>query len=156
MKKVNIILYFVIFLSFCHNDTFDNRLIMGENFSKSTPIHVYYIRGADLDSSAAAIQWIFGVKQGNTSYFYSYSSKGASTTSWPWDFPYREIQINDTFLYPQDLFNQHKLFIQDMTSTSSQNLDELELMDGTYRLSMKNSTSSIMILYDDQSGKEIM
>jgi hypothetical protein len=122
---------------------------------KTPPVHIFYIGGTDLDSNAAAKEWIFGIRQGSVSYFYTYNATGGSKKSWPWDFPYQEITIDSGFLYPKDLFNEHKLFIQDMTSTNFGKIDQLELTDGIYQLTVRNGTSSKTIYYDGNSGKEL-
>jgi hypothetical protein len=123
--------------------------------SKSPPVHIFYVEGSDLDSTGAAKEWRFGIRQGNSSYFYSYNATGGSKSSWPWDFPYQEITIGSSYLYPKDLLNQHKLFIQDITSTNSGKIDELELMDGIYQLTIQNGTASMTFYYDGKSGKEL-
>jgi thioredoxin-related protein len=133
-----------------------SSLITNTDYSKSNPIHVYYIKGTDLDSRADAKEWIFGIQQDATPYFYIYRSGGGTITTWPWDIPYQEIAINDTFLSPADLFSQHKLFLEDITSTNTQTIDELELVNGTYSLTITNNSSSTVYLYDRTTGKEIV
>jgi hypothetical protein len=133
-----------------------SSLVTGTDHSTSNPLHIYYIKGSDLDSGANAKEWIFGIQQGSTSAFYIYRSGGGTMTTWPYEIPYQEITMNETFLSPDNLFSQHKLFLEDIMSTNTQTIDELELVNGTYSLTIKNNSTSTVHLYNSKTGEEIV
>lgn len=120
----------------------------------STPVKILYIRGDSLDPAGAAKEWTIGVRQGEDGFFYIYNQWGGSTVTWPGKLPGQEI-IPERFMQPGDLIAGHKLLIQDITDGGTSPIDELELRDGVYRISIQSAEGLKEYTFEAASGKEI-
>jgi hypothetical protein len=117
------------------------------------PLRLYYIRGVNLSPNGTAEEWTLGVMQGNMSYFFDYTGQKGTTVAWPEQFPYQEIKPGP-FIKPDDLFQSHKLLIQDITRSGTFQIDELELIDGVYTLSISDNETTTY-KFNAISGGEI-
>lgn len=115
------------------------------------PPKIYYFRGIQVNRSGAAAEWTIGAMEGNSSLFFTYNGKKGSVVRWPDAFPYDEI-IAGKFMLPDELFNSHKLLIEDLIHSGNPTISELELQNGVYTLSDKSEQYK----FDAGSGMEIL
>ena len=117
--------------------------------------HIYYIKGVQISADGSAKEWIFGVNKANSSFFVTYDKKGENVTSWEGNFSSEEISINEKFFSPEDLFRAHEQFIQNITKNGRETIDELELIDGEYYLTLMSNDTTKVWIYNGSSGAEI-
>lgn len=111
---------------------------------------IYYFRGIRVNRNGAAAEWTIGAMEGNSSLFFTYNGKKESVVWWPDTFPYDEIVVGK-FMLPNELFNSHKLLIEDLIHSGNQTISELELQNGVYTLSEKSELRK----FDAVTGMEI-
>ena len=116
---------------------------------------IYYIKGVQISADGSAKEWIFGVNKANSSFFVTCDKKGENVTPWEGNFLSEEISINEKFFSPEDLFRAHEQFIQNITENGRKTIDELELIDGEYYLTLMSNDNSKVWIYNGSSGAEI-
>jgi len=103
------------------------------------PRQIYYVKGTGITINGTAEEWALGVKQGNETFFFVFNKWGQSKVPWTGPLPEEEIII-DHFLYPDELFKDRPLLIQDLTEGGTRRIDELELRSGVYTLTIRTDT----------------
>jgi hypothetical protein len=113
----------------------------------------YYIKGTGIQIDATAREWILGMKQGNETFFYVVNKWGGTKVPWPQQFPHEEIPIY-YIKYPEELFKERPLLIQDLTDGGTREIDEIELIDETYILATETDRGFFEYRFNAYTGIE--
>lgn len=101
--------------------------------------HIYYLKGTGITANGTAEEWSLGVRRENETFFFVLNRWGNSKVPWAGPLPEEEIIIGH-FLFPDELFNDRPLLIQDLTEGGTRRIDELELRSGVYTLTVRTDT----------------
>lgn len=101
--------------------------------------HIYYLKGTGITANGTAEEWSLGVRRENETFFFVLNRWGNSKVPWAGPLPEEEIIIGH-FLFPDELFKDRLLLIQDLTEGGTRRIDELELRSGVYTLTVRTDT----------------
>lgn len=113
----------------------------------------YYIKGTGIQIDATAREWMLGMKQGNETFFYVVNKWGGTKVPWSRQFQYEEIPIY-YIKYPEELFIEKPLLIQDLTDGGTREIDEIELIDETYILTTETNRGFFEYRFNAYTGIE--
>lgn len=117
-------------------------------------IPIYYIQGADLDTSGSAARWTFAVNR--SSGLMLMVLENGDLTEIPWGSRFSETPIYlDQVMQPQDLFTKnHDAIFSDPAVTVTEE-SELDLRDGMYSLTLGSGGTMRYLVFDAVTGEPV-
>jgi hypothetical protein len=112
---------------------------------------VYHLFARDVDGSGNALTWLFGVRQGSGTRLLMYDRTGWKIIPWNATLPSEEIILNQ-IMSPNTLFSQNKQVLSDNSSSSTQERRDLELKEGTYRVTIDTGSMSRTLTFNATTG----
>ena len=113
---------------------------------------IYYIQAKDVDASGNAVSWVFGVKNSTKNELFIYDGK--SLTVIPWiitSLPSEEIPF-DHIVSPGNLFTKNKEIILSTPSSAIPEQRDLELQEGTYKLTINSGNTRRVLTFNATAG----
>jgi len=135
-------------------DVFVQIAVMNSENKNITPeIKIFSVTGLVPDGEGKADSWLLITKQGNEAKFIEYNERGVLVNKWYGDVAGNEINPDNT-MSSEDLFLKHqsrlRIYLDD-----AWNSDKLELINGTFTLSLKKGTESKIFVFNAKSGEII-
>lgn len=129
------------------------EFIPGSEMDRGT-IPIYYIQGADLDTSGSAARWTFAVNR--SSGLMLMVLENGDLTEIPWGSRFSDTPINfDQVMQPEDLFTKnHEAIFSDPAVTVSEE-SELDLRDGMYSLTLGSGGTMRYLVFDAVTGEPV-
>jgi hypothetical protein len=133
-----------------HDDSFDSTHELFHN------ITLYYVIGKGLDEYGNSSRWLLGITRDEIPEMLVYNE--GSWTTVPWNSPVmtREIRL-DTIVLPETVFAQHRdILVKNPGTRQEGDSRDLELKDGTYRITIRAGTATNEYRFDAATGALIL
>jgi hypothetical protein len=126
------------------------------NFLTSIQKHsqVLFIQAGNLDKTGNAGQWIFGVNRGDSYELRVYDRSGWAVIPWTATLSGQEIDL-DHVVSPAVLFNQTGMQTLIGTQSTIPVQRDIELKNGTYRLTVTSGNTSQILMFNATTGDVI-
>jgi len=127
-----------------------SELLSLNQFQKGT--RVLFIQGGNLDESGNAERWVFGVNKGDTNELRVYDHAGWTIIPWNNAISAEEINL-DSVVSPAALFKQYRN--QTVGSSTIPAQRDIELSNGTYKLTITSGSTSQVLMFNASTGAAI-
>lgn len=138
-------------------DEAKGNLGVSESLSLVTYIEktrVLFIQGGNLDESGNAQRWVFGINKGDTNELRIYDRSGWTILPWNATISAEEIDF-DKVISPNILFNKNNASIIGSSSSTIPDQRDIELKNGTYRITMTSGSTLRILIFNATSGTAI-
>lgn len=114
---------------------------------------IVFIRGMDLDESGNARQWFFGIRGDSINEIRVYDRSGWTIIPWNSTTASEEIDL-DTVISPDRLFETNTGEILGMTPRTMPVRRDLELINGTYKLTINSDSTTRILTFNATTGAQ--
>jgi hypothetical protein len=122
--------------------------------SDDNKVTLFFIQGGDLDDAGNARQWIFGINNGKTNELRVYDHNGWTVVPYGGSLPSHEI-LPDAVIFPGRLFSENRVAILGDTLSPAPQHRDLDLRNGTYRITITSGNSSRILIFNATSGEAV-
>jgi len=128
--------------------------IPGTEIDSYGTIPIYYIQGADLDSSGNAARWTFAVNRSTGIRLMILENGSLAEVPWGSRLSETPIQI-DQVISPEELFRKNRDLIISDPAVAVFKGSELDLRDGVYTLTLASNGSIRYLLFNAATGEPV-
>jgi hypothetical protein len=122
--------------------------------SDDMKVGLFFIQGGGLDDAGNARQWIFGINNGKTNELRVYDHNGWTIVPYGGSLPSHEI-VPDAVISPRRLFSENHVTILGDTLSPAPQYRDLDLRNGTYRITITSGSTSRILIFNATSGEVV-